>query len=112
MYHDMLTNEILIDQRRYKIEDMVKAIFRRYPDMYNGYAFQNTRDFVIDYTMSMDRNEQRDEMVRLMCKVISEDRKAKKDNDSCGRWIAARLFLVAVDLHPYYRNYISNFNKN
>ena len=111
MYHDIVNHVFQYGQNRYKIEDMIKAILRRYPNMYNSSSFQATQDLTIDYTMSMDSNEQTDEMIRIMVKAVNEDKKAKLSNDSVAREIAARNFLVAVNLHRYYRIMLNNILK-
>lgn len=106
MYHDMINETIRVDSKAYKIEDMVKVILRKYPDMMATEGFRSHKDYVIEVTMSMDSGEQMSEMIRQMCYAIKWDKKFKEDGDDCGRELAARLFLVAVDLHPYYRRYL------
>lgn len=108
MYFDSFKHEITVDNHSYKIEDMVKAVLKNFPWIYKGERFNELCDFVMDYTMSMDRGEQSFEMHRLMCRAIKEDREAKKKygNDFFLRQEGAILFLVAVYLDPIYRRFL------
>ena len=106
MFFDVVNETINVDNKAYKISDMITVIKNKYPWFTeNSPEVEVERDYIMDMTMGMDRGEQMSEMERLMCKAIYEDKKAKRAHDDCGRRIAASVFFAATSLHPIFKKY-------